>query len=240
MEPFRSLVYRIGDSLFHWTCYLGGVERIEVLRESAIDYAISETLEVNKHANKEAKKSNGRALIDDYEFRHPHPTLFDRSVDLYITINHNPLSELYSEFKYVNRTVSNDDGCECQRYFTDIYRLFAIKKSEGSKARCLFIVVGKSKDFGECFRKNIHPRLTPGLRKSPFSHVLSFNEKKGEKRIKVNSKSIKKYYSEFKKQYKYRPNTTRITDNDYIYTRLVYSKQSINDPLSVCIWEIMD
>lgn len=235
MGQFKIFITKLGNSLFHWTSYLGGVERISVLRESAFDYAISEFLEVNKHGitEKKRKKVNNNPMIIDYTFRDPHPVFVKRSVDLFANVQIDSAVTLYSEFKFVRREVASDEGNELQRYFNDLFRLLAIQKNTGSNTKCIFIVIGKARDFGECLKKGNN--VPTGI----ISFFLSFNEERREINTPLKDNRLNRFYSVFKEDYRhYKKGKKELTDQDSMITRLVYTQQGLDKPVNVCIWEI--
>lgn len=230
MGQFKYFIQNVGDSLFHWTSYLGGVERISILRESAFDYAISEVLEVNKHAVEKTRAQ--RAFIIDYTFRDPHPIFVKRSVDLVAHIQIDDFDTLYSEFKFVRREVANEKGEELQRYFNDLFRLLAIQKNSNSTAKCLFFVIGKTLDFGECLMQ----KKRDG-NETIISQVLSF---KGNSVVnRLGGSVLTPFYNRFKGEYKkYRKKSLMLSDQDNLKTRLIYKQLGPDKTVNVCIWEI--
>ena len=234
MGQFKFFIQKVGDSLFHWTSYLGGVERISVLRESAFDYAISEVLEVNKHAvdNTQAQKDNNKPVIIDYTFRDPHPVFVKRSVDLVAHIQIDNSDTMYSEFKFVRRAVANEKGYELQRYFNDLFRLLAIQKKYNSKTKCLFFVIGKTLDFGECLKQ----RNSDGTEKI-ISRVLSFDTA-APVINQLGGSILAPFYSKFDGEYTYREKDKQLSEQDNLITRLIYKKLGPDKPVNVCIWEI--
>jgi hypothetical protein len=236
MDKYNSkLITRIGDSLYHWTNYLADVDRVDVLRESAIDYAISEVLEVNKHYNgKRGYVLKKLPPVFKFKFRHPHPFLVKRSVDLYANTNMPKDNELYSEFKYVQSSVGTEDSDECQRYFNDLFRLLLIQKQSSNKETCLFIVAGKNLYFSQYFRMN----KRKDNKQSFFKDILSFSLAEEKREITIRLKSFEKYLKRFNEDYTYKPDTSCLNENDRIKTHLAYFRDGEDDFIHVAVWEI--
>ena len=141
-KSIDSFIADMGDSLSYWTSYLTSVKRGHVLQESAIRYAISEFLEVNKH------NECGSPIIKEYCFEKDHPYYRGKSSDLYYKVaflNRDPASlfipstdngsdteekEFTIEFKYVRNEARDTNGNEFQRYVKDLCRLHCVYKNE--------------------------------------------------------------------------------------------------------------
>jgi len=76
-ESIDSFIADLGDSLAYWTSYLTSVKRGPVLQESAVRYAISEFLEVNKH------NDCGSPIIKEFKFEQDHPYYKGKNSDLF-------------------------------------------------------------------------------------------------------------------------------------------------------------
>lgn len=76
-DSVDSFIADLGDSLAYWTSYLTSVKRGPVLQESAVRYAISEFLEVNKH------NDYGSPIIKEFNFEQDHPYFKGKSSDLF-------------------------------------------------------------------------------------------------------------------------------------------------------------
>ena len=153
-ESIDGFIADLGDSLSYWTSYLTSVKRGHVLQESAIRYAISEFLEVNKH------NECGSPIINEYCFEQDHPYYKGKNSDLYFRVaflNRDPASlfvpskgneseteekEFTIEFKYVRDEARDTTGNEFQRYVKDLCRLHCVYKNESDLAKCYFVVVG--------------------------------------------------------------------------------------------------
>ena len=235
-----KLITRIGDSLYHWANYLSAVERISVLKESAVDYAISEVLETSKHSNgKYGRVLKRPPLISKYKFRFPHPFLVKRSVDLHADANFPKNNELFSEFKYVNRDVKDPSGNECQRYFNDLFRLLYIQKYQTNKPLSLFIVAGKQEDFRDRFKQEDKLRNATGT----FASILSFDEKNRDKSnilssIVSRTTPIINYFNVFDNKYTKKNPRNALVPSDVLFTHLAYIKQDLGDGVFVAVWEV--
>lgn len=236
MDKYNSkLITRIGDSLYHWTNYLADVDRVDVLRESAIDYAISEVLEVNKHFNgKRGRVLKRLPTVIKFVFRHPHPFLVKRSIDLYAITNLPKDNELFSEFKYVQSSVGTEESDECQRYFNDLFRLLLIQKQSSKKKLCLFIVAGKNLLFSQYFRMN----KRKDHKQSVFKDILSFSLAEEEREITIQLNLFNKYLNKFNEKYNYKLDTPCLNENDMIRTHLAYLRDGEEDIIHVAVWEI--
>lgn len=162
-KSIDSFIADMGDSLSYWTSYLTSVKRGHVLQESAIRYAISEFLEVNKH------NECGSPIIKEYCFEKDHPYYRGKSSDLYYKVaflNRDPASlfipstdngsdteekEFTIEFKYVRNEARDTNGNEFQRYVKDLCRLHCVYKNEPTLAKCYFVVVGEYYSFYDNF-----------------------------------------------------------------------------------------
>lgn len=162
-ESIDSFIADLGDSLSYWTSYLTSVKRGHVLQESAIRYAISEFLEVNKH------NECGSPIIKEYCFEQDHPYYKGKSSDLYYRVaflNRDPAflfapsgdnesqtkeKEFTIEFKYVRDEARDTNGNEFQRYVKDLCRLHCVYKNEPNLAKCYFVVVGEYYSFYDNF-----------------------------------------------------------------------------------------
>lgn len=235
-----KLITKIGDSLYHWTNYLSDVERISVLKESAVDYAISEVLEISKHSNSKGGRVLKRLpIISKYKFRFPHPFLVKRSIDLHANANMPKNNELFSEFKYVNREVKNPKGNECQRYFDDLFRLLYVQKFTISKPLSLFIVAGKQADFRECFKQEDRSGNASGT----FASFLSFDE---TNRVKSTNLTLCispppykiDYFAVFDGKYTKKNPSKKLIPTDVLRTHLSYIKQDQGDGVFVAVWEV--
>ena len=235
-----KLITKIGDSLYHWMNYLSDVERVNVIRESAVDYAISEVLEISKHSNSKGGKVLKRLpIISRYKFRFPHPFLQKRSIDLRAIANIPKGNELYSEFKYVNRDVFNPAGDECQRYFDDLFRLLFVQKFLGAKTLSLFIVAGKQADFRERFKQEDQKRNATGT----FANFLSFDENNRDKSNDLTQFLSPPpygidYFKVFEGKYTVKDPSKRLIATDLLHTHLAFIKQDLGDGVFVAVWEI--
>lgn len=235
-----KLITKIGDSLYHWMNYLSDVERVNVIRESAVDYAISEVLEISKHSNiKGGRVLKKPPMVLKYKFRFPHPFLKKRSVDLHAVANIPKGNDFFSEFKYVNRDVYYPAGDECQRYFDDLFRLLYVKKFLGAQTLSLFIVAGKQADFRERFKQEDKSRNATGT----FADFLSFDEKNRDKSndlTKIISKSpyLIDYFKVFDRKYIVKDPSKRLIATDVLHTHLAFIKQDLDDGVFVAVWEV--
>lgn len=160
-DSIDSFIADLGDSLSYWTSYLSSVKRGPVLQESAIRYAISEFLEVNKH------NECGSPVLSEYNFEQDHPYYKGKTSDLlfkasflnqdpsslFAPSNKNETEEKYFtiEFKYVRNPARVSSGDEFKRYVKDLCRLHCIFKNERNQAKCYFVVVGEYYSFYDNF-----------------------------------------------------------------------------------------
>ena len=167
-KAIDNFVNDLGDSLSYWTSYLTSVKRGPILQESAIRYAISEFLEVNKH------NDNGSPIIERYLFEQPHPYLKGKHTDLFLRAefpqkdtssyvvrkkeqskkdqskDFEPI-EFYIEFKYVRDATRDTNGGVYKDYVRDLCRLFSISKNDANSTKCFFVVVGEFFSFYDNF-----------------------------------------------------------------------------------------
>lgn len=180
-ESIDSFIADLGDSLSYWTSYLASVKRGHVLQESAIRYAISEFLEVNKH------NECGSPIIKEYCFEQDHPYYKGKSSDLFYRaafLNKDLESyfapsednesatkekEFTIEFKYVRDDARDKNGNEFKRYVKDLCRLHCISKNETDLAKCYFVVVGEYDSFYDNFCSI--QKQKPGPKRKEFNQA---------------------------------------------------------------------
>lgn len=251
---------RIGTALVDWTNYIIDVNRINILNEGSIKYAISELLEViksdqNVNSKNRAPMYGNMPSILDYKFEFTHPIFSDRSIDLQIKGSSFEDNYSFMEFKFVTKESTQSD--KLQFYANDIFRLYALAKDTDQPVSTYFLALGEMDIYKEVFgienrkqnpkmkisKKNFEPDNTNRPSTKFFNSFLPQDFDKPLSIDLSGSDYIKGFLSKFNEDYTYRDETKKIENTDTVKIDLEFSNLSSmdyrsNKTMAVQIWHI--
>lgn len=251
---------RIGTALVDWTNYIIDVNRINILNESSIKYAISELLEVIKTDQKVNSKSRAPMYgnmpsILNYKFEFTHPIFSDRSIDLQIEGSYSEENYSFMEFKFVTKESTQSD--KLQLYANDIFRLYALAKDTDKSVSTYFLAIGEMDIYKEVFgieNRKQNPKMKisekdfePDNTNRPstkFFNILLPQDFNMPLNIDLSACDyINGFLSRFNEDYEYRDETKKIENTDTVKIDLEFSNLNSmdyrsNKTMAVQIWHI--
>ncbi len=221
-------VSNMGAAIAHWLGFQDKIGRSFMMNEDALKYPLADYL-VNA----------GNTDVETIKFEYPHPNFSSRQVDL--AIINNTTKEINNMFELKLAKQITRDTSEKQRIFDDLMRLYLASLVTTSK--CYFIIVGKSVNFEENFRKL---EVSKADKTSFYNKWFAFSSSKATQTTTFdvsaeNDPNYQTNYQDFLERYskdKYQGATPLQLPNQIRTTCEFVTALDINTPYMAGIWSI--